>query len=376
MARNSRNATRTTTTPAVIAIAAGFLYALSAPAAAEPNPLAGPPVNARDGGGVLGARNIDGTMRRPDVPIAEAALATVDLDASVRAKVDALLAERAKQIDAIVKANMQTLNTMKTDRQANAGAANERESRREHARMIMDMFKPVLEKGPLENQVAALMPEASRVTYLSQIEEHRELMIAERRAKGPRGGENGENRRGAGRPGRGGPPPGADDEPMLFEDPMLEMLDDAPPPPPPGRAQRGQRDGQREGDGPRNGRRANGPEGANPREMMAQLQSLQFEIRRSVERITGEREARTEDFVARLGLDAQQEGKVRDLLQQARQASRESDDPRAARREIMQELAAILTPEQQAQLRESMGRGQRRGGADRRPRRGPEPSDD
>lgn len=166
-------------------------------------------------------------MRRPEAPIAEVALKTVDLDASTKAKIDALLAARAKQIDGIVKANMETLNTMRTDRQANAGGDNPRANRREQGRKIMEMFKPVLEKGPLEDQIAALMPEAARVAYLTNIEEHRELMIAERRARGP------ENGRRQGRPGRGGPgggEPGMDDGPMLFEDPMLEMLDDEPQP--------------------------------------------------------------------------------------------------------------------------------------------------
>ena len=166
----------------------------------------------------------------------------------------------------------------------------------------------------------------------------------------------------AGPGGPGGGEPGMDDGPMLFEDPMLEMLDGEVP-------------GGSEGDRRRRGRpqgEQGGP-GGEMRDTMIQLSTLQMEIRRSMERLNDDRTARTDDFVAQLGLDAEQEGQVRDLLQKIRQSARESDDPRAARREAMRELAEILTPEHRAILRESMGRGGRRVHGDagnRRPGRG------
>ena len=355
--------TPSTRSPAAIAFAAGVLVSMVslASAATEPNPLAGPSVNATPQGDSLIERNIDGSMRRPEVPVAEAALRTVDLDDATRAKVDALLAERAKQIDGIVKANLETLNTFRTDRQANAGGENRRAQQRERTRTLMEMFKPVLEKGPLEEQIAALMPEATRVSYLVDIEEHREVMLAERRARGPRAEARAERRGG---PGAGSPPAMDNDGPMLFEDPMLEMLDDEPT------ERQGRPEGRRRA-GPE-GRPERGSEGGPRSEMrdtMIQMQTLQMEIRRSVERLSDDKEAREADLFSRLDLDAEQEGKVRDLLQSLRQSARESDDPRAARREIMQELAQILTPEQQQELREAMGRGARN--ADRVPRRRP-----
>ena len=104
--------------------------------------------------------------------------------------------------------------------------------------------------------------------------------------------------------------------------------------------------------------------------MMVQLRTLQMEIRRSVERVNGERTDRMDDLVERLGLDAEQEGKVRELLKKAGRGAQGSDDPRATRREAMRELAEILTPEQRQILRESMGRGPRDGNREgRRPRR-------
>ena len=362
MARTHAN----TRTPAAIAIAAGCFFSLSSLSAAaladDPGLLAGPSVTDEQGTSLV-ERNIDGSMRRPEVPIAEEALRTVDLDASTKAKVDALLADRAAQIDAIVKKNMQTLNTMKTDRQANAGADNERQSRRETGRALMEMFKPVLEKGPLEDQIAALLPEETRTAYLRNIEEHREAMIADRmtRGEGPRG------QRGA----RRGPPPEMleDDGPMLFEDPMLEMFDDA--------AAEGESPRERRRDGERRGRPEGtqwGPSAEDARDMMVQLRTLQMEIRRSVERVNGERTDRMDDLVERLGLDAEQEAKVRELLKKAGRGAQESDDPRAARREAMRELAEILTPEQRQILREMRGPrdGNREG---RRPRR-PAAADD
>lgn len=345
--------------PAALVVCTGALLSTAAIA----GPLSGPDVDASNVPDSLVERNIDGSMKRADLPIAEAALALVTLDASTKASVDRLLAERAASIDEIVKANMQTLNQMRTDRQAGQGDAEGRGgARREGVQKLMEMFKPVLAKGPLEEQLAAIMPEATRVTYLSHIDEHTELMRAERAARAPEG-----------RGGRGGPPSGTDDSPMLFEDPTLEM--DAPPPAP--REERARRRDGAGRDAERGEDRGQGPRAGRERGAMAaqmgQLRGLQMEIKRSVERIHGENEARTDDFVSQLGLDAEQEAKVRGLMQQGRAAAKESDDPRAARREMMQQISEILTPEQQTKLRELMGN--RQGRADAPRRRRPTPRD-
>lgn len=331
---------------AILALAGGCT-ALSAFsfAAAEPDALAGPKVAPGDRPATLIERNMDGTMRRPDAPLPEAALERLDLDEATRVKVELFLAERAGVIDSIVKQNLETLNTMRTDREARGP-----EVRREHAQRLMELFKPVLEKGPLEAQIAALLPEAQREPYLGMIREHREAMIAERlrNARGPRGDRPGP---GDGRGPRGGP--GMPD-PMLFDD-------DLPPPP---RGPEGRGSGRPEF--------APGSPEAERRAMAVQLDTLRFEIQRSVERITGERRDRLESIVKELDLTPEQEAKVAALLRQRGEAMR-NEDP-AARREIMRAIADELTPEQRAKFRELVGppdRGQRPA---RRAR--PQPSDD
>lgn len=362
--------TRTTrlirTPAALVALAGVFVAAHAQPAR---GPLAGPRVDAERGPAGIAQRNIDGSMQRPDVPVAEAALRLVDLDDATRAKVDALLAERAKAIDGIVRANLQPLSGMLADRAAARNAApgegaSRREAQREQVRGLMEMFKPVLEKGPLEEQIAAILPEQARVAYLSHIDEHREMMIAQRRA---RGGPEGE-RPGGPRGGFGGP--GADDGPMLFDDPMLEM-DDAPPPPPRGeRQRRGARDGAPADRPARQGQGEGGPDGpggpfagpGGPREMLIQMGELRSEIRRSMERLTGEKQAREADLAERLGITPEQSIRVHEILRKAREAGRDAENPREARLAAMAELREILTPEQFDKLRESWG-----GQARRRP---------
>ena len=345
--------------PAALVVLAGVSFS---PVAAQPqrSPLAGPQVDARDASGGLGQRNIDGSMRRPDIPVAEAALKAVDLDPATKAKIDALLAERAKQIDGIVRANLDTLNKMRTDRAAGRGEPGEPGAWRESMRQMAEIFRPVLEKGPLEKQIADLMPEPTREAYMTHIAEHREMFRNERRMRGPAG----DGPRGR----RGGPPPGAgpDDGPMLFEDPMLEMIEDAPPPPREGgdREQRRRRDGLREGApqgergepaqrGQRRGPgRADGPAGpGGPGAMLMQMGDLRLEIRRSVERLTGEIDARQEDLTKQLDLTPEQAQKVQAILRRAREAGRDADNPRAARREAMRELREVLTPEQLEKFR-------------------------
>lgn len=325
--------------PAAIVIAAGAFFSTASIA----EPLSGPRVDQAESRDSLVKRNIDGSMKRPELPIAEAALRLIDLDTTTKATVEKILAARAASIDAIVMANMDTLNGFRSDRQAAKGSKDGRGgARREHAKKLIEMFKPVLKKGPLEEQIAAVLSENSRISYLSQIDEHREKMRAQRAARGP--GERGR---------RGGPPPMDGDGPMLFEEPMLEL--DAPPP------QQGERRQRRQQRG-----------GSEMGKMMSQLQGLQLEVRRSMERIHGERQARTDDFVGQLGLDAEQEAQVRNLMRQAKQQAKDSDDPRAARRESMRKIAEILTPEQQVKFREIMGR---KGSPESKQRRRKAPSD-
>ncbi len=103
--------------------------------------------------------------------------------------------------------------------------------------------------------------------------------------------------------------------------------------------------------------------------MLAQMHELGIEIRRSIERVTGERLDRIDMLTKVLDLTPEQQGKVREILRRGSEAIRNAQDRRAARREMMQSLAAELSPEQREKLREFMGADRRRGGRSDRPNR-------
>jgi len=77
------------------------LAVLCAPASAAllDSPLAGPGVEAGSSETTLIDRNIDGSMRRLDLPPAEAAIERMELSERVRADIDEMLAARAAVID-------------------------------------------------------------------------------------------------------------------------------------------------------------------------------------------------------------------------------------------------------------------------------------
>jgi len=147
--------------------------------------------------------------------------------------------------------------------------------------------------------------------------------------------------------------------PLLFGD------EDAPPPPP-------FEDGEfapppRDGAGPP----ADRPRGRRMMERMSQMQTLGIEIRRSVDRVIGDRRGRMDELVRTLELTSEQEAQVRALFEKRRgQAQGGPPTSRRERGRMMRELASILTPEQLDTLREMRG-----GPGQRGPRgpRGPRP---
>ena len=107
--------------------------------------------------------------------------------------------------------------------------------------------------------------------------------------------------------------------------------------------------------------------------MMAEMQTLGLEIRRSMERVVGERRDRMDAITERLGLTGEQAERAKAIFKAAKDAETSGEDPRAARREAMRELAEILTPEQRATLRSDRPGGGRRTGGRAAP---PAPIDD
>jgi Spy/CpxP family protein refolding chaperone len=338
--------------PLALVLAVG-IAASSTPALAQ-GPLSGPAVESDDLNASLVERNIDGTMRRLELPPAEAALELMEIDGSVRADIDAYLAERAAVIDAIVQDNLETLQAFRS------GNAEGRPDRREQFRTLRTLFAPVLEDGPLEARIADLLPESQRAEYAALIEEHRDAM--RRQAMERRMAERGLDAEMLGDPMQ---------DPMLFadEEPPRDEAER------PARRDRGARPGAR------------GGQSGETRAMMAQVASLRHEIRRSVERVVGEKREGMDRFVAALDLTAEQQSRVEEIFARHRAEQRgeasvsETGQPRGDRRArmaMMREIAEILTPEQRTKFRELIGRGgreQRPAGEGRRRRPVEDPDD-
>lgn len=322
------------TGPARLMMMSGLTLAvLCAPASAAllDDPLAGPEVQAESAETTLIERNIDGSMRRLDVPPAVAALERMELAEDVRADIDEMLAARAALMDSIVSKNLEKIQALRD------GGEDGEQNRRAQFRAFREIFAPVLEDGPLEKRVADLLPESQRAEFFGMIEEHRGARAQQARHR--RAEELGI-------------------EAELLDDPTDDAMlfageaepGDAPPPP---RRPRGEgREGPR---GPR------GDLEGTDRGLRMQLAALRDEVRRSVERVVGEKQDHMQRLISDLDLTGEQEAQVRELFSSRRAEGQGEKPDRAERREMMRALAEILTPEQRAKLRELHGRRDRPG---------------
>lgn len=319
--------------------------AVLSPVAAADGPLSGPGVKTDGSSATLVERNIDGSMRRLEIPPAEAALEQMTLTEGVRADIGAMLAERAALMDGIVSKNLEKIRALRD------GGEGGKPDRREQFRALREMFAPVLEEGPLEDRIADLLPEAQRDEFWGMIDEHRRAQARERAQH--RIAERGLEAEFLGEP---------IDEPMLFDDEMAPGEGLAPGDGPPEfREGRGGPLGDKDGEG---------------RRMMMQMGSLRHEIRRSVERVVGERQNHMQRLIEGLGLTGEQETRVRALFRSRRASGDGSKPDRAERREMMRAIAEILTPEQRAKMRELSGGNGRGEGPPRGERPGRRPIDD
>lgn len=256
--------------------------------ASEAPLLSGPAVEAEPGGGQLDVMNLDGTMKRLDAPAAEIAVEMLDLDDATRARVDAVLEERAAAIDSFVQANLDLLTVLPTLRNE-----ENREKRREVFQQVREGLAPELAKGTLAERIAAVLPDEQRASYESALETYRADLLEAR----------------------------------------LRELD-------PERAERARTMMQRRGRALGGGAGA-GRIGAEFQEVQ---QIIQIELRRSYERIRAQQQSNIASLVERLDLDPETEERVRSIL---REAATEAGDPREIdRRKVLREINAVLTPEQ------------------------------
>lgn len=257
---------------------------------------------------------------RLDAPVAEIAALAIELSPEDRAKVEAVLLQRAKDIDAFVTQNRDLITELMATRpggRVEPGQADEiRRRRREATDTARRALAPVLEKGPLEDQVAAVLPADKLAEYRRFVTDFTEQQAVARQRQMPAGG--------------GG-----------FLDQAAGLDAQAG----------GRRRALQE--------RLAGDQAFARRQRMQQefTQILTVEVPRSYKGIIDDRRSATDDFIARLGVDAETGEKIRGILIEGAQARASGDS--VDRREQIQRIAELLTPEQRQMLREiyRQGRG-------------------
>ena len=322
-------------------LAAAIVAGLAGAAIGQTDPkplLSGPSVEPTSAPDTLVRRGFDGEMERVrGMPEVEA-IELLELNAADRAAVDAVLDARAATIDAIVRTHMTTVNNL-----VNARRAGDRESMREAMQTLRPALEPVLAEGPLVDQLAAAMPEASRTRYREVVAEyhHAARAAARERRLEERGGDAMDAPRR--RPGRGAGPDG--DGGDWMEGPLGGLGGDAAP---------GERE-RRELDRPR--RNADRAE-RGPRNRGAAMRGLMMEVGQSYARLIEDAQAQKgelDDLLGRLDLSAEQRQAIEAKLREAREArlaAGEGMQPdRQGRRQVMRAIAEELDAEQRRAFR-------------------------
>ncbi len=355
---------------AALTASAGMALAVQPDAGNERPLLSGPRVETTQDADTLVRRGFDGEMERlPDLPEI-AAIRLLELDDAARARVDAVLSDRAAKVDAIVKAHLPAVQSL-----AEARRSGDRASMREPMREIREALRPLAEEGALADIVAAGLPDSAQARYRELVAEYHEATLRARLeargmepGQGRRGGAGGAGGAGAGGPGMIGPlddlgmeGPGDDEESV--DRPQRRRTG----------AGQGAQDGTGEGQRDRQGR--GGAEGRSGQRAVA-MQSMLIEVQQSYMRIVGDLQAQKDEFdgvLDQLDLTPEQRGKIEGIIAEAR-SKREVGAPpdQAQRRAMMRAIAQELSPEQRRALREAMGG--RGGGGERPVQRGQRPA--
>lgn len=149
-----------------------------APAAAPADPpaghadLRGPRVaQAR---ATLVDRDAHGLIRRLDMPPAEAALPLLGLDPDSRARADAILADRARVLDGLIQRHYDLLLEL-----FSAGQSGDTPDAVRLAVVLAGRLAPLRDRGPLEDELARVLPEPARIRLRALVTEYRNAVAAE-----------------------------------------------------------------------------------------------------------------------------------------------------------------------------------------------------
>jgi hypothetical protein len=151
-------------------IIVGLILAQSQPETkpAPPAPLAGHKVEQPQAPRpTIVERDFGGNIRRPEPTAVEAALAKLTLDDASRAKVDHILADRARILEAFVEKNLDLLTRF--------GAAENSSDGRDKFFLAVEAFQklePLRANGPLDQQVRDALPPDQAKEYNRLLREY------------------------------------------------------------------------------------------------------------------------------------------------------------------------------------------------------------
>lgn len=275
----------------------GTAVAQSGPKPATPDPLSGPAVEDENAGATIVERTFDGNLKRLDIRPEEAALAKLNLTPEERTAADAVLSERAKTLDIIVRDHIDLLVRQQA---ARAGGNNDEIAKVN--KEFREAMRPLASRGGLGAELAATLEEPNARRYNRMVREYYAALLSQVRKEMPEGDPV---------------PDGMMDGGVMRDDLAAPRTAKTKP---------------------------------EPRRAEAAKQLLEVfgqEVRRSYDRIAAEGQSRLDDVVKRLGLDSEQEAKVRAIATEFAQKSLLNPTP-AQRAEVFRKVLAELTPEQRA----------------------------
>jgi hypothetical protein len=153
---------------ALLALACSAMIARPALADDTPDsPLAGPTSSdkPKDAGTSLVRRDFAGRVKRPETPVEVLALDHLSLAPPDRARVDVVLTRRARELEAFVLENIETLGEL--------DGAFRSDNTREGIRLLLHLsgkLPPTLRAGTLQQQLTDVLPENAREQYAAVLE--------------------------------------------------------------------------------------------------------------------------------------------------------------------------------------------------------------
>lgn len=287
--------------PATLAAAILITPALADPPAADVPPLlSGPKVAPDREQKSLVKHDMSDKLERIDTRPELAAINLLTLTPEQRSVVDELFAARAADVSAALRANMDLFLQIQGARQS-GDLAGSRPLMRQLRERVPSLINP-----PLAQQVAEVLPEASRKEYTQLVAEYAQALAAEESAtRDSAAGSAGSDQR------------------------------------------------MRRPNTARAGASA-GPAAAERYE----LTQLVREMARTLSSIVSERRERTEALIAAVEATPEQQAQIEAILRQSAEQSRTTDKSGAAkpsaeeRAQSIGKIMAILTPEQQKKLRD------------------------